>query len=106
MVGASRFRSDQKTNEIDRRAVEGMKIDRAGKPRENPEDRVRLGKLAVRDGDPFADSRRSEPLTLEQGVKDFPRLEPGNQPGPVAQLLQRVFLGVHPERGDYRLGGD
>src|SRR5208337_4955861 len=106
MVGASRFRSDQKTNEIDRSAIEGMKIDRAGKPRENPEDRFRLGELSMRNGDPFADSSRSKSLTLEKSVKDFPRRKAGDQPGPVAQLLKRVFLRVHLERGDNRLGGD
>src|ERR1019366_6661601 len=106
MVGASRFRSDQKTNEIDRRAVEGMKIDRADKPRENPEDRVRLGELAVRNSDSFADSCRAKPLALEQGVENFPRREAGDQSSPLAQLLQRVFLRVHLERGHYCLGGD
>ena len=73
MVGASGFRSDQETNEINRRAVERMKIDRANQTCENPEDRFCLGELAVRNGDPFAYARRPETFALQQGVKDFPR---------------------------------
>src|SRR5262249_45597597 len=35
MVGTCRFRGDQKTNEIDWNAVDGLKIDRARKPRKD-----------------------------------------------------------------------
>ena len=68
MIGASPFRCDQKANEIDRRAVEGMEIDRPGKPCKNPENRVCLGELAVRNGNPLANACRSKPFTLKQLV--------------------------------------
>ena len=83
-----------------------MKVDGTGKPRENPENRFRLDKLAVRNGDAFADSCRSQTLALEQDIKDFPRCKAREQPRAVAQLLKRVFLRVHLERGDNRVGGD
>lgn len=106
VIGPCAFWSDQQTYKIDRYAVEGAKVDGLRKPGEKAEDRLRVRELAMRNCNALAYPRRAEPLPLEQSVEDFPRLQTGNQPGPVAKFHEDVFLCRALERVDNRLGGD
>src|ERR1700677_5310812 len=59
VVCSRSFRGDQHENEIDGESVRGFEIDRAVEPREDPENLLAFGQLAMRNGDTVADSGRA-----------------------------------------------
>ena len=73
MVGSRRFRGDQHENEIDGESVRCLEIDRALEPREDAENLLALGELAMRNGDAVADPGRAEPLALQDRIEDLAR---------------------------------
>ena len=55
MIGAGAFRREQQKHDIHRSAVDGVEIDRLGKPRTDAGDALQPGELAMRDGDALAE---------------------------------------------------
>ena len=82
MIGAGRLGRDQEKNQIDRRAIERVEVDRPLEPRENPEDRFDSRQLAVRNGDAVAYAGGAETLALQQRVEDLAGGQAGNSPPP------------------------
>ena len=75
MIGAGAFRREQQEHDIDRLAVDRVEIDRLGKPREDADDALQPGELAVGNGDALAEPGRAQPLALQQHVEDVALLE-------------------------------
>ena len=71
MVGARALRRKQEENQIDRLVVERFEIDRPVEAREQTEQLVELGQLAMRNGNAIADAGRAQLLTLQQDLEDL-----------------------------------
>src|SRR5437588_12957520 len=100
MIGARRFRGEQQKDQIDRLAVERLEVDRPIEPREQAEQSLELGQLAVRDRDAIADAGRAELLTLLQDFQDLTLALSGEPGGARREFLDRLLLVVDLERGN------
>ena len=98
MVGAGAFRRQQHEDQIHRLAVERLEIDRPIEPCEQPEQLVEPDELAVRNGDPVADSGRAQLLALQQGLENAALALPGQLRGLRGKLLDRLLLAVDLQR--------
>src|SRR5215470_12142741 len=106
MVGAGCFRREQQEDEIDRLAVECLKLDRAIQAGEQAEQMLELGQLAMRYGDSIADAGRSKLLALQQHLENG-ALALARQLGSARRkLLQRLLLAVDLERRNHRVRRD
>ncbi len=74
--------------------------------RENADDPLQPGELAVRDGDAFAKAGGAEPLALEKGVEHVALLQAGDARRPRRELLEKLLLGLGSQRRNHRLGAD
>ncbi len=106
MIGAGPFGRKQEEHDIDRLAVDGVEVDRLGKAREDADDALEPGELAVGNGDALAEPGGAEPLALQQNVEDFAFRKPGETGGAGGKILKELFLGLRLERGHDRIGGD
>ena len=98
MIGAGAFGREQQKNQIDRLTVERLEIDRPVEPREQPEQPLQLGELAMRDGDTVADAGRAELLALHENLEDRALVLTGQLRGLGGELLQGLLLAVNPQR--------
>src|ERR1700730_12964877 len=100
MVGTDAFRRQQQEDQINRLTVERLEIDRAREPREQAEQLVELGELAVRNGDPVADAGRAELLPLQQNLENGALVLPAQFGRLGSELLQRRRLAIDLECGN------
>src|SRR5262245_1602393 len=106
MIGARRFWREQQEDEIDRLAVERLELDRAVQPREQAEQMLELGQLAMRYGDAIADAGRAQLLALHQGLEDRALALPRELGRLGGKLLERLLLAVDLERRNHRVRRD
>ena len=92
MLGAGVGRRQQQEDEVDRRAVDRLVIDRRRKPRDQRIDPIELVQLAVRDGDAAAKAGRAQPLALGDRIGDLRRIERQARGGDLRQLVQQLAL--------------
>src|SRR5208282_317570 len=97
MIRARRLGRDQHEDEIDRKSVRRIEIDRALEAGEDAENLLAFCELPMRNGNSVAHSRRAEPLTLQQRVENLAGREAGNKRGALAHFLQGLFLAVDPQ---------
>ena len=92
MVGAGTFRGEQQEHEVNRLAVHGLEIDRALQPREQAEQLVELGQLAMGNGDAIADRGGAKFLALQQDLEDRALVLAGQLGGFAASSCNACFL--------------
>src|SRR4051794_11725348 len=101
MVRAGTFWREQQEHQVDRLAIERLEVDRTLEPREQAEQLLEVGQLAVRDRDAIAHASRAELLALHQGFEYQPLVQPGELRGTPRELLDRLLLAIHLERRDH-----
>src|SRR5215472_6982995 len=70
VIGPRPFRREQQEDEVDRLAVHRLEIDRSFQPGKQTKQLLELRQLAMRDGHPVADGRRTELLALQQDLEN------------------------------------
>src|SRR5437588_2675523 len=98
MVGTRSFRRQQQKHEIDRLAVERLKIDRPFEPRKKTKQVVELWQLAMGNGDAMADPGRAELLALLQNLQDSAFVLAAQLGCFGGKLVQDLLLAVDPQR--------
>src|SRR6476659_10761525 len=106
MIGAGAFRGEQQKHDINRSAVDGVEIDRLGKPRADAGDALQPSELAVRDGNALAKPGRAEPLALQERVEDVALLQTCEPRRARRQLLEKLLLVLDLERSNHCFGAD
>jgi hypothetical protein len=68
---AGTFRCEQQEDQIDRLVVQRFEIDGRFKTRKNADDRRKMAKLAMRNGNAIADTGRAQSFALKDDVENF-----------------------------------
>ncbi len=106
MVCTSVLGGEEAEDDVDRRVVERLELDRAGEAEQERLQLIEADELAVRDRDPAADTGRAEPFALIERVEDLALRKPRLASGDLAHLLERVLLRVRVEAVHHRTGGE
>ena len=99
MIGAGGLRRKQQKHQIDRLAVERLKINRSFESCEQSEQLAELRQLAVRNGNAISDPGRTKLFALLQNLQNGPLAlarELGRLGGQLLQklLLQNIFVCI------------
>ena len=106
VVSPGVFGREQHENQINRRAVQRLKINRPVEPCENAVYPRGFRQLGMRDGDAIANAGRPEFFSLPYRVEYFAVGQTGHPGGAFAYILQSLFLGNGFQRWQYRLGAN
>ena len=92
MIGA--LRRQKQNHQIDGLIVQRLEIDGLVKACENADDLVQRRQLAVRDGNPISNTRRTQPLALQDDIEYLALGKSRDFRSLGREFLQQLLLGA------------